>query len=72
MATNKHQNQEQGKKSTADTNASYNKNAKDLKNSATTSQGAAGATGTEGVGGVMREKDKKGTSQSERSSGKQK
>lgn len=66
MATNKKTNPEQGKKSTAKTDATYNRDTKDLRNSPTSSQGHASSTGSVGVGGVMREEDKQGTRESER------
>jgi hypothetical protein len=45
------QNQNQGKKSTAKTDVTYNRDAEDLKNSATTSQGYATSSPTIGTGG---------------------
>ncbi|MCC9165832.1 hypothetical protein [Pontibacter harenae] len=44
--------QNQGKESTADTNASYDRNAEELRNSATSSQNSATSSNNVGVGGV--------------------
>jgi len=53
MENNKEKNPDksQGKQSTAETDVTYNRDAEDLKNSATTSQGYATSSSTIGSGG---------------------
>lgn len=55
METNKHKDQNQGKQSTAKTDKTYDRNAEELKNSATTSQNSATSPSKPGAGGVMRD-----------------
>lgn len=60
MNTDKDQNQNQGKESTAKTDATYNRDAESLRNSPTTSQNSGESLGKVGVGGVITNEDDSG------------
>ncbi|MFD3001837.1 hypothetical protein ACFS7Z_15795 [Pontibacter toksunensis] len=60
MNTDKNKDQNQGKESTAKTDATYNRDAEVLKNSATTSQSSGESLGKVGVGGIITNEDKSG------------
>lgn len=56
--------QSQGKQSTAKTDATYDRDAEQLKNSATTSQNSGTSPSKMGAGGVMREEEEPKTKNS--------
>lgn len=68
METDKNQNQ--GKQSTARTDATYDRDAESLKNSSTTSQSSGTSPGNVGVGGVMTNEDNSDALKSMKGEGK--